>query len=173
MRRDRTRVIIIGSAALCLVAAVASAQDKLSESDRMFIEQAAEGGHAEVTLGESAAKSENPAVSAFGKQMIADHGKMNDELATLAKAKGVEPPSDADLASQAKGLAVSALPGSTFDRQYVSSQLADHKKTLALFEKQAQSGQDPELKAFAEKGIPVIQQHIAELEKLQQMPEMQ
>ena len=158
---------------MTLGASVALAQVKLSDGDRAFIEQAAEGGHAEVTLGESAAKSDNPAISAFGKRMIADHGKMNDELATLAKAKGVEPPSDADLASQAKAVAESALPGTTFDRHYVSSQLDDHKETLVLFEKEAQSGQDPELKALAEKGIPVIQQHIAELEKLQQMPELQ
>ena len=83
--------------------------------------------------------------------MIADHGKMNDELATLAKAKGVEPPSDADLASQAKAVAEERPSGTTFDRQYVSSQLDDHKETLALFEKEVQSGQDPELKALAER----------------------
>ena len=66
-----------------------------------------------------------------------------------------------------------ALPGETFDSQYVSSQLNDHRETLALFEQEARSGQDPELKAFAEKGIPVLEQHIAELEKLQKMPELQ
>jgi hypothetical protein len=44
---------------------------------------------------------------------------------------------------------------------------------LALFEQEARSGQDPELKALAEKGIPIIQQHIAQLEKLQELPELQ
>ena len=162
-----------GVAALCFVASAAFGQTMLSEADQEFVKKAAQGGHAEVAMGESAAKSENSAVSAFGKQMIADHGKMNQELASLAKAKGIEPPSEADLASQAKGLATSALPGATFDSQYVSSQLNDHRETLALFEQEARSGQDPELKAFAEKGIPEIQQHIAELEKLQKMPELQ
>ena len=62
---------------------------------------------------------------------------------------------------------------SDVDSQYVSSQLDDHKETLALFEKEAQSGQDPELKALAFKAIPIIQQHIAQLEELQKMSELQ
>ena len=163
----------LGAAALCLAVATAHAQTALSEGDRAFIEQAAQGGHAEVSMGKSAAESKNPAISAFGKQMIADHGKMNDELAMLAKQKGFEPPASADMASQAKGALVDALPGKTFDSQYVSSQLDDHKETLALFENEARSGQDPELKALALKAIPIIQQHIAQLEELQKMPELQ
>jgi putative membrane protein len=178
MRRDRSlKAAPLGAAAaafcLALGAAAAQAQTALSDADREFIEQAAEGGHAEVAMGQSAAESENPAISAFGKQMIADHGKMNDELATLAKQKGVEPPSSANLASQTKGAATAVLPGETFDKQYVSSQLDDHKETLALFQQEAQSGQDPDLKALAAKGIPIIQRHIAKLEELQRMPELQ
>jgi putative membrane protein len=149
MRRDRGLKAPLGAATFCLALSTAQAQTALSDADRAFIEQAARGGHAEVSMGESAAKSENAAISAFGKQMIADHGMMNDELAALAKQKGVEPPTSADLASQAKGAVVGALPGTTFDKQYVSSQLDDHNETLALFQQEAQSGQDPELKALA------------------------
>ena len=163
----------LGAAALCFALATAHAQTALSDGDRAFIEKAAQGGHAEVSMGQSAAESKNPAISAFGKQMVADHSKMNDELAMLAKQKGFEPPASADMASQAKGALVDALPGKTFDSQYVSSQLDDHKETLALFEKEAQSGQDPELKALALKAIPIIQQHIAQLEELLKMPELQ
>jgi len=163
----------LGAAAFCFAVSTAFAQTTLSEPDRAFIEQAAQGGHAEVAMGQSASESENPAISAFGKQMIADHGKMNDELAAVAKQKGVEPPASPDLASQAKGAVVGAMPGKSFDSQYVSSQLDDHQETLALFQKEAESGQDPALKALASKGIPLIQEHIAKLEELQKMPELQ
>ena len=50
----------------------AIAQTTLSDGDRAFIEQAAQGGQAEVSMGQSAAESKNPAISAFGKQMIAN-----------------------------------------------------------------------------------------------------
>ena len=173
MRREVRLGLSLGAAALGFTLATAHAQTALSDGDREFIEQAAQGGHAEVSMGQSAAESKNPAISAFGKQMVADHSKMNDELAMLAKRKGFEPPASADMASQAKGALVDALPGKTFDSQYVSSQLDDHKETLALFQQEAQSGQDPDLKALALKGIPTIQQHITQLEQLQKMPELQ
>ena len=65
------------------------------------------------------------------------------------------------MASQAKGALVGCLPGKTFDSQYVSSQLDGHKETLALFEKEAQSGQNPELKALAVRAIPVIERTLS------------
>ena len=105
--------------------------------------------------------------------MVTDHTKMNDELATIAKSKGVEPPDSASLTQQAEAAAVSILPGSTFDKTYVSQQLAGHKEALGLLQNEASTGTDPQLKAFAQKYIPVVEQHIAELEKLQQMPELQ
>jgi putative membrane protein len=173
MRRTERFGLSFGAAALGFAMAAAQAQTVLSDGDREFIEQAAHGGHAEVSMGQSAAESKNPAISAFGKQMVTDHSKMNEELAMLAKRKGFEPPASADMASQAKGAVVDALPGTTFDSQYVSSQLDDHKETLVLFQQEAQSGQDTDLKALALKGIPIIQQHITQLEQLQKMPELQ
>ena len=173
MIRDQSLRLSLGAAALCLGLSTAQAQTALGDADREFVEQAAHAGHAEISMGESAAESENAAVSAFGKQMIADHSMMNDELAALAKRKGVEPPTGPDLASQAKGAVVGVMPGTAFDKQYVSSQLDDHKETLALYQKEAQSGQDPELKALAVKGIPIIQRHITQLEELQKRPELQ
>jgi len=171
MQRDTRLSLAIVSLAVCFAAMPAHAA--LSDTDRTFIKQAAQGGYAEVAMGKSAAESQNPAISAFGRQMVADHSRMNDELAALAKQKGVEPPTSADLASQAKGAIVDLMPGKSFDKQYVSSQLDDHQETLALFQKEAQTGQDSELKALAKKAIPTIQQHIAQLQKLKQMPELQ
>lgn len=146
---------------------------EVSAADRSFVEQAAMSGHAEVASGEAAAKSENPAVAAFGKQMVTDHTEMNDELNLIATGKGIAPPESASLMQQAKGAAISVLPGTTFDKTYVDQQLSDHQKSLALLQNQASSGTDPELKAFAQNYIPVVEQHIAELEKLKQQPELQ
>jgi putative membrane protein len=69
---------------------------------------------------------------------------------------------------QAKGAATSVLPGSTFDRTCVDQQLTDHKETLDRLQNQASNGDNADFKAFAQMYTPVIGQHIAELEKLQQ-----
>lgn len=151
-----------------LIGAPALAMAEVRQADRDFIEKAAMGGHEEVSVGETAAKSENSAVAAFGRQMVTDHTKMNDDLAAIAKSMGVSPPDSPSLMQQAKGAATSVLPGSTYDRTYVDQQLSDHKATLALVQGEASGGNDPRLTAFAAKYIPVVEQHIAELEKLQQ-----
>ena len=146
-------------------AAVAVAE--VSETDRTFIEQAAMGGHEEVATGESAAKSENPAVAAFGRQMIEDHTRLNDELGVIAKGLGITPPDSPSLAQQAKGAATAILPGATFDRTYIDTQVEDHQETLQLMRNEASNGNDPQLKAFAQRAVPIIERHLAEAEKLQ------
>ena len=154
--------------AATVFAAPVVAMADVSGADQEFIDKAAMSGHEEVSAGETAAKSENSAVAEFGKQMVLDHTKMNDELATIAKSKGVTPPDSASLMQQAKGVATSVLPGATFDRTYADEQVSDHKDALALLQNEASNGTDPQLKAFAQKYIPVIQRHLAEAEKLQQ-----
>ena len=155
-------------ATVLLVGTAAAAFAEVSDADRKFIEQVAMGGHEEVSSGETAAKSDNSAVAAFGRQMVSDHTKMNDELATIAKGLGATPPDSPSLTQQAKGAATSILPGATFDRTYVDQQLSGHKEALGLLQSQASAGDNPVLKAFAEKYIPIVEQHIAELEKLEQ-----
>lgn len=154
--------------AVALLGAPGLAMAEVSRADRDFIEKAAMGGHEEVAAGETAAKSENSAVAAFGRQMVTDHTRMNDELATIAQGLGVTPPDSPSLMQQAKGAATSVLPGGTFDRTYVDQQLSDHQATLGLLKGEAAGGADPALKAFAAKYVPVVEQHIAELEKLKQ-----
>ena len=147
-------------------AAVAVAE--VSETDRTFIEQAAMGGHEEVSTGQSAAESENSAVAAFGRQMVEDHTRLNDELAVIARGLGVTPPDSPSLTQQAKGAATAVLPGATFDRTYIATQVEDHQETLELMRNEASNGNDPQLKAFAQRAVPIIERHLAEAEKLQQ-----
>ena len=46
-------------------------------------------------------------------------------------------------------------------RAYVDDQIRDHEKTIALFEREAKTGKDAELKAFAEKTLPALKEHLS------------
>jgi len=57
--------------------------------------------------------------------------------------------------------------GSAFDKGFIDAQVEDHQKDIAEFEKEAQSGGDPQLKAFAAKTLPTLREHLKQAQDLQ------
>jgi putative membrane protein len=130
-------------------------------SDQKFVMDAAKGGMAEVELGKLAQdKASNDQVKNFGKRMVDDHSKANDELQTLAKNKNITLPSDLDAKDKATKDRLSKLSGPAFDRAYMAAMLQDHKKDVSEFKKESSSGHDPDVKAFAAKTLPTLEEHL-------------
>src|SRR5438105_5860807 len=127
----------------------AKAASKLSAADKSFMMNAAKGGMMEVEWGKLAAQNgQNADVKKFWNRMVTDHSKANSDLRGLAKEEGVTLPG-------AKG------PGKwKSDRNYMDMMVKDHQADLAEFQKEAQGGTDPDLKAFAAKYSKVVQQHL-------------
>ena len=90
-----------------------ASSSKLAAADRQFIKKAAQGGLAEVQLGQLATeKADSPDVKQFGQKMVDDHGKANDQLKQVASNKGVTIPDKLnakDAATKARQAAVSAV----------------------------------------------------------------
>lgn len=134
---------------------------KLAHADRKFIENAAEGGLAEVQLGQLAAqKAQSPEVKQFGQKMVDDHSKANDQLKQIASSKGVDLPTDLKSADKREHDRLSKLNGADFDREYMKHMVSDHKKDVSEFEKEAKSGKDADVKSFASSTLPTLQQHL-------------
>jgi putative membrane protein len=55
---------------------------------------------------------------------------------------------------------LSAMSGADFDRAYSKMMLSDHNKDVKEFEKQSTKGADPDIKAFASKTLPTLQEHL-------------
>ena len=158
MRRTRLAALIATPLMLATVPGFAAG---LSSADHKFVEQAAAGGMAEVEEGQLAQqKASSNDVKQFASQMVTDHTKANDELKQIAQSKGITLPSHPTRAEERSESGLKKLSGTEFDRHYVREQVADHQKTVALFQKQANSGEDPELKAFAQKTLPILQRHL-------------
>ena len=123
-----------------------------------FVMMAAQGGLTEVALGKIAmTKGRDPSVRAFGDRMVKDHGKANAELTTLAKSKGIKVASAMDSQHQ---MIVDKLngQGADFDTAYSAQMMADHDKTIALFEAATKSS-DKDLASFANKTLPTLKEH--------------
>jgi len=130
-------------------------------ADKAFAEKAAIGGMAEVQMGKMAQqKGSSDQVKQFGGRMVDDHSKANDELKQIASAKGIALPTDLDAKHKSKMDKMEKLSGAQFDRAYMDDMVADHKEDVAEFKKQASSGKDSDLKAFAAKTLPTLEDHL-------------
>ncbi len=149
------------SGILVLATAPVFAAGNLPASDVTFANRAAMGGLAEVQAAQLARqKAASADVKQFASQMDKDHTTANIELTALAKSKQMTLPTSPDSAHQAMAQEVSKMSGAQFDRQYMQGQVTDHETTVALFQQEASSGQDPQLKAFAQKYLPILQHHL-------------
>ena len=132
----------------------------LSAADKRFVMKAAVGGMAEVQLAQLAQqKSQSDNVKQFAQKMIDDHTPNNEQLAKIASGKGVTAPTELDAMHQKEMTKLQALNGAKFDKMYLSGQAKDHLTMLKLFQTEAKSGHDADLKSFAEATIPTIQSH--------------
>ena len=130
-------------------------------SDSHFVMDAAKGGLAEVEMGKLAAeKASSPDVKQFGQRMVDDHSKANDELKAVASQKGITLPTELAAADKATLDRLSKLSGEAFDRAYMSDMVKDHKKDVAEFKKEASAGKDADVKAFAGKTLPTLEDHL-------------
>src|SRR3954464_4296661 len=132
----------------------------MSASDQAFAKEAATGGMAGVHLGKLAAtKATNPDVKQFGQRMVDDHGKANDELKSWASQKNVTLPADVDAKHKSEHARLEKLSGDAFDRAYMAAMVADHNKDVAAFQRESKAAKDPDLKAWAAKTLPTLQDH--------------
>ena len=133
----------------------------LSTADRQFVDKAAQGGMAEVQLGELAKeKGSSDAVKQFGQRMVNDHTKANDQLKQLAANKGIELPSTLDSKDEATKTKLSKLSGAAFDRAYMRDMVTDHTHDVAEFRHESESAKDAAVTNFATETLPTLESHL-------------
>ncbi len=174
------RPAIIGAIALGIYCAVPHAQTASAQSaqakterattparavmkrgDRKFLEEVAQHSIAEVQSGKiAAARGANPQVKKFGQMMVQDHGKMYEEVVQLARAKAVSLPGQPDRGNTREADKLQKLSGPEFDREYMAAMVKDHERDAKEFRKMSRNAKDPDVKAFAQKTLPVIEEHL-------------
>ena len=107
-------------------------------------------------------KSDSAKTKTFAQKMIDDHTKTSTELKGLASSGKVKvnAPSTLDKAHEAKLDNLAKLAGKDFTKQYDEMQVSAHKEAVSLFERYAKDGDNPELKSFASKTLPHLQEHL-------------
>jgi putative membrane protein len=143
------------------------AEDRMEEASE-FLVKAASGGMMEVELGNLAQKNaSNADVKAFGKRMVDDHSKANEEVKALAASKNITLPTAPGEDHQKHITDLSARKGVEFDKNYIGLMEKDHMEDINLFEEATKDEEmDPDIKAFAQKTLPTLRAHHEEAKKL-------
>lgn len=157
--------LVMLSAALVLTATASAkhtpSHGGVAPADKKFMMEAAQGGMAEVKLGQLAARRAASAnVKQFGMQMAADHSKASAELMQLAKQKGVKLPKSMGSTHQAAATHLMKLHGAAFDKAYMSHMVEDHEMDVQAFRKASNMSQDSDLKAWSGKTLPTLEEHL-------------
>jgi putative membrane protein len=136
--------------------------------DKMFLRKAADGGIAEVKLGELAVqKASSDEVKAFAQKMVEDHTKMNNDMARLADSMGVMMPKTMNKDDQAEYYKLKGLSGNDFDIEYLIFMVKDHHKDLHEFRVEAANVRaDASLHDAVVKAESVIHDHTVMVDKL-------
>lgn len=136
--------------------------------DADFMNEADLSGMAEIELSKLAqTKAQNAEVKKFAAMMVADHTKAGSELKALGAKKDFKPAMELDSAHKSMLEKLKGLSGMDFDKEYVEAMVDDHEDAVDLFKSQAESGKDPELKAFAAKTLPKLEEHLKMIRGIQ------
>lgn len=140
---------------------------KVEEDGDAFLDTVAIGGLVEVELGKLALqKSTNPQVKKFAEKMVADHSRINSEIKAVASKLEVLVPEEHNRPEVRAHLeALNKYTGNEFDKHYMNMMVKDHTKTLELF--RSLSTLSREIKDFAKKNLPILEEHFVMAKQVQ------
>ena len=141
-------------------AAQVIAQQTVAASDSAFLQMASSLALLQAKLGKLAEdKGSSPAVREFGKRMVADYSKVNEELAAAAKQAAYPAPVMLRQHQQLYDRFV-RMGGSSFDKKYMAEAVNDHGLAVNLYRQESESGRVASLKQLASSMLPTAEEHL-------------
>ena len=153
---------LVGTLAVLAISQTTTASDKEPKfSDADFVKTAISGGMMEVELGRLGMnKAMNPDVKSFAAKMETDHTVLNKDLIKLAEAMKIEPPKKMAKKHQEMVDHMTNYTGKNFDRDFINHMVKDHETDIAEFKKASRDAKNAELKQFATKTLPTLEEHL-------------
>ena len=139
------------------------------DTDAQFIQQAGQGGMAEVELSKLAEqRAQSGEVKKFAEHMVRDHTANNRELEKIATKENVALPKDLDSEHAALRDKLASLKDQDFDKAYIDAMRSDHQKMDDLLKSSEASVSSKELRAYIKKTTAAVETHLREVEKLKE-----
>jgi putative membrane protein len=187
MTRTPTLGFALALLALTAGAAKADEQPKSAEAmaskadsawspvDYNFVAQANLGAPFQITSGRIAEEKATTAnIRDYAHLMVVSHIPVVDALTAILRRERVTAPPNTLLQGAYDTMIASlkADRAATFDRDYVEGQVDYQKGNAALFRYEIQNGTDSDLKEFAQRTLPKIEDHLQRALKLAKSAEI-
>jgi putative membrane protein len=163
------RITVAAATFLIVACTAASAQQKAPAETVAFAKKAASANSFQIQSSELAQeRSQSAEVKSFAKQMVDEHTKIGQDFKDAVQAANNLPalPEQPDAKQKAALAKLRKAQGMAFDRGYLNAQLTGHKEAAALLRRYAKTGRTPQLKEFAQKTLPTVEQNLAEVTDL-------
>jgi putative membrane protein len=161
MRHTWSGILAVVAIAAVVVAQPLRADEPKDNPDTKFVKEANQISLAEIQLGKLAQqKSVNAAIKKYGEKLAQDHTRMNEELGALARKKNITLSKELDSSERQHVDRMSKMSGSEFERAFTKHMIDGHEKAIEKFEMAKKNGRDPDVRAWAEKRIETLKEHL-------------
>lgn len=138
--------------------------DNDMRKDAEWVADVVEANYDEIAMATLAAqRSENTEVKRIGKMLAEHHSKTLSELKSLAQNKSISTPMEPSEEVNRDAERFSDEAGKEFDQRWCEEMIDMHDESISDFEKRLEQTDDPEIKAFINKTLPILRGHRDEL----------
>lgn len=145
---------------------MSTAADKKAAGER-FLKGTFSGNLLHVGASEHAlAEVNDPQVRKLAELLIADHTAANQKLSAVAKAEGVELPTEMLPPQKTMLDAAKMVKGEAFAATYLFNMYSLHARSIVEFSYVASTSEDEAIKAYATASLPILKQHYKNIRPL-------
>ena len=159
---------LAGVGCIAILAGNVNADDpKKALTDSDFVDMASTAIRAEVAAGRIAVtRAHNEEVKKFAALMAEQHAKANNELLIIVSDARIAIPEK--LTAEQEKLLAHFQSGNIkdFDKEYMKHIVDAHEKAVSACTKAAKECKNEKVKAFAEKSLPILKEHLAMAKKI-------
>jgi putative membrane protein len=137
-------------------------------SDQEFVNFAGQTDMTEAHLGQMAAdQASAQGVKDYAQMLTTDHTNDYQQLTMAATKAGLTVPKGLDAQHDKMIAPFEKLKGAAFDRHFEQEMITGHTKAIAEYQKEANNGQNADIKAYANQTLPTLQKHLEQARDLQ------
>ncbi len=162
-------VLSLGLVALPLFAKPRARREARKEAmtDQQFVDFAAQTDMTEANLGQVAQDKGDQSVKEFGQTLRSDHTGDYTQLTEAAQKADLTVPKGIDAENDRTIDSLDKLKGAAFDRRFAHEMIEGHEHALAVYKREAEDAQNPDIKAYAQNAISTLQKHLEDAKRLE------